>query len=192
MAQINKKEDILHKAALLFHQKGYSATSMRELAAAVGIEASSLYNHISSKEELLTNICFLNAKKFSEGMNSSESIDASPSSKLSMLIKQHIDIALEDKTSMTVFDDEWKHLSEPHLSSFLQTRKEYQKRFCNIIEEGIKKGEIQNLPPNLIMNTIISSLRWIHFKPESAKKVNSIKLHEQIVSLLLNGIAIKQ
>ncbi len=191
MAPSTKKEDILHKAALLFHQKGYSATTMRELANAVGIEASSLYNHIQSKEELLTSICFLNAKKFSEGMSGAESLSESPSAKLSALIKQHIDIALEDKTSMTVFDDEWKHLSEPHLSSFLQTRKEYQKRFCSIIEEGIKQGEIQSLPSNLIMNTIISSLRWIHFKPESAKKVNTNKLHEQIVSLLMKGIAVK-
>jgi len=191
MATTTKKEDILHKAALLFHQKGYTATTMRELATAVGIEASSLYNHIKSKEELLTNICFINAKKFSEGMNGAVLLNDSPTAKLSLLIKQHIDIALQDKTSMTVFDDEWKHLSEPHLSSFLQTRKEYQKGFCTIIEEGIKNGEIQDLPSNLIMNTIISSLRWIHFKPDSAKKANTAKLHEQIVSLLMKGIANK-
>jgi AcrR family transcriptional regulator len=45
-----KKQRILEAAACLFRDKGYSATSMRDLAGAVNLKASSLYNHISSKE----------------------------------------------------------------------------------------------------------------------------------------------
>lgn len=183
-----KKEFILNTAARLFHQKGYSATTMRELATAVGIEVSSLYSHINSKEELLKSICFTNAKKFSEGMTMAENHDGSPIDKLALIIKQHIDIAVEDGTSMTVFDDEWKHLSEPLLSSFLQTRKEYQSTFCKIIEEGIQNKSIHDLPPKIIMNTIISSLRWIHFNPEVSKKTSSDKLFKSVSHILMNGI----
>ena len=45
----SKKELILEKAATMFRQKGFAATSMRDLAETVGIEAASLYNHIRSK-----------------------------------------------------------------------------------------------------------------------------------------------
>ena len=191
MAVSPKKVIILTSAARLFHQKGYSATTMRELATSVGIEVSSLYSHISSKEELLKNICFSNAKKFSEGMNSTELAELTPLEKIALLIKQQIILAIEDGTSMTVFDDEWKHLSEPILSSFLQTRKEYQTKFCKIIEEGIQRKEIQDIPPKIIMNTIISSMRWIHFSPEIAKKTSVEKLCKYITTLLLNGIMVR-
>ena len=49
----SKKDVITQKAAALFKQKSYSATSMRELADDVGVEAPSLYNHIGGKSELL-------------------------------------------------------------------------------------------------------------------------------------------
>ena len=58
----SKKEFILKKAAQMFREKGFAATSMRDLAETVGIEAASLYNHIRSKNEMLESICF---EKFS-------------------------------------------------------------------------------------------------------------------------------
>ena len=53
----SKKDVITKKAALLFIEKGFSATSMRDIAEGVGIEAPSLYNHITGKNELLEEIC---------------------------------------------------------------------------------------------------------------------------------------
>ena len=51
--KINKKELILSEAAMLFKEKGFGGTSMRDLAEKVGMEAASMYNHIKSKDEIL-------------------------------------------------------------------------------------------------------------------------------------------
>jgi AcrR family transcriptional regulator len=53
----NRKQIIYREAARLFREKGYNAASMRELAERVQLKASSLYNHIGSKEEILVKIC---------------------------------------------------------------------------------------------------------------------------------------
>lgn len=52
----NTKDIILYKSLTLFSQKGYEGISMRDIAAAVGIKASSLYNHFKSKEEIFDGI----------------------------------------------------------------------------------------------------------------------------------------
>src|SRR6516164_10468560 len=50
-------ERVLDTAAMLFWEKGYAATTTREIAAAVGIQQASLYYHVASKEDLLYQLC---------------------------------------------------------------------------------------------------------------------------------------
>ena len=53
---LRTKEKIFHVAVQLFSERGYDKVSMRDIAAAVGIKASSIYNHFCSKKELLESI----------------------------------------------------------------------------------------------------------------------------------------
>ena len=82
----NKKTQILEAAAILFRDKGYSATSMRDLASVVDLKASSLYNHIKSKQEILREICFDNANRFIQEMNKVEAMDIMVDKKLKTLL----------------------------------------------------------------------------------------------------------
>ena len=52
-----RKTQIDRTATALFRARGFAATSMRELAAELGMEAGSLYSHIKSKEEILHRVC---------------------------------------------------------------------------------------------------------------------------------------
>jgi len=53
---IKTKDKILRAAVRLFSDRGYDKVSMRDIAAAVGVKAASIYNHYNSKEELLKSI----------------------------------------------------------------------------------------------------------------------------------------
>ncbi len=183
-----KRQVIFEAAAKLFRDKGYSATSMRDLAQIVHLKASSLYNHIGSKEEILRDICFENARRFQEEMQKVEQMNASATEKVQALLQMHIHVATEDVTSVTAFNDEWRHLSEPYLSEFKNMRRDYEHRFQAIIESGMLQGEFKKLDAFTMLYTIFSSVRWLYdwYKPE--RNVTPEELYEQIGTLLMSGL----
>lgn len=188
-----KKEAIYEAAAQLFREKGYKAASMRDLAERVDLKVSSLYSHIGSKEELLQKICFDNAQLFIEGMNLVERQEISTIEKIKALIALHVDIAVENPSSVTVFNDEWKHLTSDgaasNLSTFLRLRKEYENRFKEIINQGIKEGTLKKVNSNIALYTILTSVRWLHYWYKPARSIQPGLLKKQIAGLLLNGLA---
>jgi TetR/AcrR family transcriptional regulator, cholesterol catabolism regulator len=183
-----RKEAIQEAAARLFRDKGYSATSMRDLAEAVSLRASSLYNHISSKEEILRDICFQNAQRFLRAMEEVEGMEASATDKIGKLLRLHIRTATEDLTSVTAFNDEWRHLNEPHLSEFKALRKDYEGRFQLLIEAGIQAGEFQAVAPIIAMHTLFSSVRWLYDWYKPGRKITAEELEQQVCNLLMKGL----
>lgn len=184
----SKKEQIYEAAARLFRDKGYQATSMRDLAKEVGLRASSLYNHFSSKSEVLREICTNNAQRFLSGMSEVESLDVSATEKLTRLIRLHIQLSLEDVTSVTAFNDEWRHLEEPHLSEFLQLRKDYENRFQAIISAGVTNGEFKPVNPLILSYTLFSALRWLYDWYKPGKKITAEMLEDELLVILLEGV----
>jgi AcrR family transcriptional regulator len=185
---IKRKEEIQIAAAKLFGEKGFASTSVRDIAQAVGLGAASLYNHMDSKDELLTTICFRCAKSFLEGMEEIGAMDQGPEYKIKELIRLQIRIALHDKSSVTVFNDERRHLQEPYLTSFLELRKTYESAYLQIISEGIASGVLRNLDPQLVYQFILSSLRWLHMPGIRKTKLTESALTEQITSIIIKGI----
>jgi len=183
-----KKKLILEHAAALFREKGYAASSMRDLAERVGIEPSSLYNHISSKSDILREICMSNAKKYLEGMELIRSSGEGPSMQLRKVIQLHISIATEDNSSETVFNDEWKHLDPESLSAFRKMRKRYEDSLISILEEGVYGGWWHEHNVKVLMYSILSSVRWVHQFYRRPEMGNPEQLAEEIASIWLKGI----
>lgn len=184
----NKKQLIREAAAQLFREKGYAATSMRDLARAVNLEASSLYNHIGSKAGLLRDICFENAQHYLDEMDRVERMETNADEKVKALIHFHIRMATEDITSIMAFNDEWRHLEEPHLTEFKQLRKNYESRFRSILEEGMASGEFKSAHPNIVLYTIFSSIRWLHDWYKAGHAVTPEQLQRNMTQLLLSGL----
>jgi len=184
-----KKQIIFEEAARLFRDKGYNAASMRDLADRVGLErASSLYSHIRSKEEILQKICMDNAVKFVEGIKKIESEKQSAREKIMALIHLHVRIATEDRTSVTVFNDEWRHLSSPYLEEFLALRHDYEQRFLTIIEEGITSGDFKQMDSKIALYSILSSMRWIHYWYKPGRDLDTEEIEANLVKLLTGGL----
>lgn len=185
---LSRKDVILKKAAALFRQKGFAASSMRELADLVGVEAPSLYNHIGSKNEILQAICFKVANAFNEHLQQVRQSRDRHAGKIEQVIRFHIRIMLNSFDEVYVANHEWKQLEDPLLSNFLHQRKAYENALASMIEEGIKAKEFRKLNPHLAVLTILSAVRGVEAWLRHRKNIKEEDLENNIIEQLLHGI----
>lgn len=183
-----KKEIILEKAAVMFREKGFSATSMRDLAESVGIEAASLYNHIQSKSQILEEIVFRAADDCNQHLEKLTTENAACSVKIESIIRFHVQMMLNRFEDYHVMTHEWIHLTEPHLSNFINQRRTYVQKLEAIVDECIQKKEFKPIIPYVAVLTILSAVRGLEFWHRSQKKITPAELEENMVIHLISGL----
>ncbi len=184
----SKKEFILKKAANMFREKGFAATSMRDLAETVGIEAASLYNHIRSKNEMLETICFDVANRFNLHLDELEMAEAKSIDKIETLLRFHISQMIEHYEEVVVCDREWKHLDEPYLANFHNQRRTYRKRFAAIIEDGIQKNEIKKIDAPTAVLIMLHAVNGIESWHRSRAKISGPELEDNMIMIITDGL----
>lgn len=186
---LSRKEQVIRSAAELFREKGYAASSMRDLAQKLGIEAASLYSHIKSKEEILQQLCFDMATEFRKSLTEVEKKNVTATEKLRLGIIGHIQVMAQDLTASAVFMNEHRHLSQPFLNDFLLLRINYINRFKAIIEDGTSKGEFkETIDKKLAVMTLFSSLNWMPMWYDPQSKIDPQNLGQQLADMLVNGL----
>ncbi len=183
----SKKAYIIEQAARLFRDNGFRAVSMRDLASAVGMEASSLYNHISNKQEILKIICLTIANRHTESMKmAAESSD--PMERIESLIRFHIGVITTAPQMAAVSHDDWRHLDEETLSIFISQRKEYESTLRDWLNSAKQNGQLRIIDIEVVLYTLLSSIQWLHHWFRDERAIPKEKLEEEMVELLLNGL----
>ena len=140
---VSRKVQIEGIATELFRKKGYAATSMRDLAQAVGMEAASIYSHIKNKEALLSSICFRLADAFMDTKKEMELQTMPAPQLLQKAIEAHVRVITNNLDASAVFLHEWRHLSPEPLAEFIALRKAYENYLIRIIQQGKEEGKFQ-------------------------------------------------
>ena len=184
----NTREKVKQTAQKLFRERGYAAVGMRELAKEVGIQAPSLYNHYKSKDDLLREICFDMAKHFFAAFDNAVVTEEKFQRKLKAVIKAHIGVIASNLEASEVFFNEWMFSEQPHLGKFKKQRFEYEMKFREIIDRGIKKGDFKKMNSKLIAFAIFSALNATYELYRSNEKLSQEEIAEDISDLLLKGL----
>ena len=187
MKHKTRKGEIIITAAKLFKKKGYSAVTMRDIAKDMGIKAASLYNHINSKQEILSNIIITLAEEFTNGMNVIKNSNNNSIDNLKNIVNLHVKITTNNPFGMASLNNDWMHL-ESELEYYLQLRKDYENNFRLIIENGIKDNELVNANPDVLLFSILSTLRSLYIWIPNKEDLQHASLGSNLSNVLLNGI----
>lgn len=188
MKNTDRKSEIINVSAKLFRQKGYSAVTMRDIATALDIKAASLYNHIKSKQEILVLIVIDIAEEFTQSINAIEKTKTTSVLKLKNLIEHHIDITIRNADAMACLNNDWMHLPEVELKKYILMRNNYENNFKKIVKKGITNKEIKVLNSDVIIFTLLSTLRTLYIWYGKKKNLTPNILKQDMTKALLKGI----
>ena len=187
----SRKETIHEAAAKLFRKKGYAATSVQDIADAVGIKAASLYNHINSKQEILKELCMPIASAFSLGMEEIENSSLNPLEKLEQLVTLHLKLTIHNGDRMTLITGDWIHLDAEDLKKFKLSRSKYETSFKSILNSAKNESLINpKINIDVALFSILSSLHWLYSWKERHQDISSVELEKQLKECLLGGLRI--
>lgn len=184
----DRKSEIVGISAKLFKEKGYSAVTMRDIAQALNIKAASLYNHIKSKQEILTLIIIGIAEEYTTTINEIVASEVSTIEMLERVIQLHIDITERNPDALASLNNDWMHLPAAELKNFLDMREEYEEQFRQIIKNGISSGEIKNLQSEIIIFSMLSTLRTLYLWYGKKPQFNATTLKNNLRHILIDGI----
>lgn len=184
-----RKEEIVRIAEKLFKKKGYSAVTMRDIAQAMGIKAASLYNHIQSKQQILSEIIIAIGEEFTEGMEEIVTAELSSIEKLEQIIRLHVRITMKNPSRMATMNNDWMHLEE-QLDYYLLLRRNYEDSFRQILEIGIEKGELKQVNPEIILFSILSTLRSLYLWIPKKEDIIKENLLGKLSNVLLTGVTL--
>lgn len=187
VTEVTRRDEIIKTATKLFKEKGYSAVTMRDLATAMGMKAASLYNHINSKQEILKAIIISLAEEFTLGMDLIKKSDQSAIEKLNLIVSLHVDITTRNPHGMASLNNDWMHL-EGQLEHYLHLRKKYEQDFVDIIKTGIASNEIIDTNPEVVMFSILSTLRSLYLWIPKKDEINVKELAQNLCEVLIYGI----
>lgn len=183
-----RKEEIIQVAVLLFEEKGYSATSVQDIADKIGFTKAALYYYFNSKEEILWEI-------FDKTMTTAErrlaellKLDLPMAEKVSQIVYNQIMSVRDEAPYIAIFFTERVHLPTDKQEIIMARRQSYEKKLAATIQEGIDEGILEPFAVIPTVYGILGMCNWMYhwFNPKGSYSLEEIA--EQYSKIILHGI----
>ena len=181
-----QKARMLKAAAQCFNRKGYSGTSLRDVAAVLGLTDPALYYYVRNKEELVY-LCYVRAADLGrEALSRAEAEGKNGMDVMLRYFRYHVDMMVGDDGPIAIMS-EIPSLEADHRDEVLELSRRHSKNFEAVLKAGIRDGSIADCNVRMTGNAIMGSLNWIpkwfHGDPQQARQ-----LIEEFPNILARGM----
>lgn len=187
-----RREHLVKLAAELFAEKGFQATTVRDIAKEAGILSGSLYHHFDSKESIVDEIL---STFFDQLMSANRAVidkGGEPREVISELVRIAFGTLEPHRAAITVMQNDWNYLKDMERFAYLtDSENVVEKMWVGAIKEGQKSGLFRSdidpkLTYRMIRDTIWVAVRW--FQPGG--RLNAKGLSDQYLKVLFDGICV--
>lgn len=169
-----KRHRVLKAAAACFNHKGYSGTSLKDVADHLGLTDAALYYYVRSKEELVYQ-CYLRAAELgSEAMERAIAEGKTGFEQAFLYIRYHVELMVGDRGPVAIMS-EIPSLKDAHRNEILEVSRRHGAAFEGVLRRGIEDGSIAPCDVRMSGNAIMGAVNWIpkwfHGDSTTAEKV---------------------
>jgi len=185
---VQRRDELLAAAERLFAERGYHATSVRDIAEALQIKGGSLYAHIESKDDLLWQIVSAAAERFFGAVGPIVQSDLLTVEKLRRVIAAHVGVVTGNLNAAAIYSNEWRYLGEPRRREFAERRNEYERIVRGLVHDCIREGTFADVDEKFAALLILSATNWIYqwYRPDGSMTPEEIS--RKLTDMLFNGL----
>jgi AcrR family transcriptional regulator len=174
---LEKEQEIYDVAAEILHKKGYAATTLQEIASAVGLLKGSLYYYIDSKGDLLYRITRKIHDNARANLEAARAAPGPASARLHLLVEGHVLSFGRRLTSIRVFYTEYASLPDDRRREIMSERRGYEDYVCELLREGIADGAFcPDLDVRIISNALLTMINSVYlwYRPSRDDPIEAV------------------
>jgi AcrR family transcriptional regulator len=185
----SKEQEIIAVAARLFKEKGYRATTLEDIAAAVGMLKGSLYYYIRSKEELLYLVVRDPVRQAYNKLEEIVTSQAPVHVKIAQAIANHMTLFHQHYPHIAVYLHDYHHLMQQLQKNIIETPKHYHRLWAILLQQGVEQGELRpDLDVKVAGYAILGMCNWVYrwYDPGGVRSAEDIATI--FTKLILEGL----
>jgi AcrR family transcriptional regulator len=157
-----KRERILEEAVKLFYERGFTGTTLDDIAAELGVTKPFIYTHFRSKSDLLTALCKPTIELSLDAVTRASKAVGSPAQRLRRAIVGFTQVVLSRQANIAIYFREEKNLSPEALAEINALRKKFDRVLSKLLAEGVAAGEFDAKDLNLAALAIGGMISWAY------------------------------
>ncbi len=183
------KQEIIEASVRLFNQKSYSATSVQDIAEALGVTKAALYYYVTSKEQILYEIFDQTMTTAEARLNKLMKEDMSVVERIRNIVFNHIMAVFDEAPNIAIFFTEKAHLSAENLIAINTRRRCYEEQIAEVfikgVAEGVLKKDLEVLPT---VYALLGMCNWLYHWYDPNGRLKPDELAGHYADMILNGI----
>lgn len=185
---MKRPQEILDAAADLFHHRGYHATTVEDIASAVGLKKGSLYHYITGKDLLLKTLAEETIQGYVADAVPIAGGEGSASERLSRVIEAHVRRLCSAPERVTVLVREAHYVPDALASDVRASTRRYTHLLSDLIAEGVRSGEFADTDPGIAGLMLLGALNWAHRWYQPDGRLTPEEIGRQFSQLFLRGL----
>lgn len=158
-----RSTEVVAAAAKLFYTNGYDATSVQDVADALGILKGSVYHYIRTKEDLLFAVVEDAHTASIANIEKLSALEGDVPTKIRAFVRAHLELLIHERVKLGVYLRDFRSLSNEHKRLVSAQRREYSDYLQSLLEQGQQEGTVAaDLNPRLTTIAILGMLNWTH------------------------------
>lgn len=186
-----KRERIIATAVDLFHNNGLSNTTLEAVAEKMNVTKPFIYSHFKSKHALLAEICSRGIRSSLDVLDRVVASEGSATKKLYAMAHDFMLAVIENQGHIAIYNREQKHLSREDSDAIDEMRREFDRKFCALLNEGVATGEFMVDDVQITSLAIGGIISWSYVWYRSKGRLTRAETAEKIAALVMTMVQAK-